>query len=307
MPYFSIIIPTYNRAHLIAATLRSVMAQTLTDWELLLIDDGSTDNTKQEVGKFTDNRIQYVWQQNAERSAARNKGITLAKGEVICFLDSDDVWLPTHLEILYKAIEQREFTSGVYFTAMRWCFEDGKKQDVVFDPPENQNVVEYVIQNQIAPSTQCVHREIVAKHKFNISLKINEDVELNTRMVNEYPLFQIPIVTVEMLVHNENTKSLHKNYIAPQIEVMKIIFSNPGLKNKISWAFKKQRMAHLDHSLINFYLETKQFSKINKAIIRFLFLYPTHVLNKSKLVLLLYNLPCGSLLKKTVNWAKGKK
>ena len=96
-PFFSIILPTYNRAHMIGKAIESVLAQTYTNWELLIIDDGSTDNTKQVIETYTDNRIRYLYQQNAERSAARNNGIAHAQGQYICFIDSDDYYFANHL------------------------------------------------------------------------------------------------------------------------------------------------------------------------------------------------------------------
>lgn len=307
MPFFSVIIPSYNRAHLIAATIRSVLSQSFIDWELILIDDGSSDNTKEVVESFADSRIKYFYQENAERCVARNNGITQAAGQFICFLDSDDIWLPEHLQTLYRALEENKFMRAVYFTAMCWCFDNGKRQNVVFDSPQHQNRIEYVIKNQIAPSTQCISKEILVQHKFNAALRINEDVELNARIVNEYPLIQIPKVTVEMIVHNENTKALEKDYISPQLKAMKIIFSNPVLKNKISSSFKRYRMAKLEHLLINYYLETKQFSKMNKAIVWFLICYPNQVLNKSKVILLLYHMPGGRIVELAVKCLKMKK
>lgn len=95
--YFSVIIPTYNRAELIVRTLESVLKQDYQHFEVLLIDDGSTDNTKEVVETLNDKRITYVFKENEERGKARNTGINLAKGEYVTFLDSDDVMYPNHL------------------------------------------------------------------------------------------------------------------------------------------------------------------------------------------------------------------
>ncbi len=117
-PFFSIIIPTYNRAHTIRRPIDSIIAQTYSDWELIIVDDGSMDNTKEIVASYQDPRIKYVWQKNQERSAARNHGITLAKGDWICFQDSDDEYLPQHLEVLKKAIIEnpnyKVFRTGLF-------------------------------------------------------------------------------------------------------------------------------------------------------------------------------------------------
>src|ERR1051325_3991500 len=85
-PFFSVIIPTYNRADFIRKPIDSVLAQKFSSWELIIVDDGSTDNTGQVVKSFTDSRIHYVYQSNQERSAARNTGIKNSKGQYICFL-----------------------------------------------------------------------------------------------------------------------------------------------------------------------------------------------------------------------------
>jgi len=96
-PLISIIIPTFNRADWIKAAIESVLKQTYQNFELLIIDDGSTDNTKKIIS-FCDKKIKYYFQKNKGPSAARNFGIKEANGKYICFLDSDDQWAKTKLE-----------------------------------------------------------------------------------------------------------------------------------------------------------------------------------------------------------------
>lgn len=99
MTKISIIIPTYNRAVSIKAAIDSVLAQTHTNFELIIIDDGSTDQTQEKIKPYLkDSRIQYHYQENKGVSVARNAGLRKASGEWIAFLDSDDVWLPRKLE-----------------------------------------------------------------------------------------------------------------------------------------------------------------------------------------------------------------
>jgi glycosyltransferase involved in cell wall biosynthesis len=119
-PFFSIILPTYNRAHTLARCIDSIIRQTYSDWELIIVDDGSTDDTEALVRSYHDVRIKYVYQENQERSAARNHGIRLAQGEWLCFQDSDDEYLPEHLEILSDGIQSLHSSidvvrSGVLF------------------------------------------------------------------------------------------------------------------------------------------------------------------------------------------------
>ncbi|MCQ2113713.1 MAG: glycosyltransferase family 2 protein [Bacteroidaceae bacterium] len=101
---FTVVIPLYNKEHSIAHTLKGVLAQTFQDFEIVIVDDGSTDNSANVVKQFTDERIHLIHQENAGVSAARNKGIAEAKGEYIAFLDADDEWLPNHLEELNNLI-----------------------------------------------------------------------------------------------------------------------------------------------------------------------------------------------------------
>lgn len=98
-PTVSAIIPTYNRAHLVGRAIKSALAQTWQDLELIIVDDGSNDNTESLVNSFDDPRIRYI-RHNVNRgvAAARNTGIKAAKGEYLAFLDSDDEWMTDKLE-----------------------------------------------------------------------------------------------------------------------------------------------------------------------------------------------------------------
>lgn len=98
----SIIIPLYNKEHYIANTIKSVLTQTYTDFELIIVNDGSTDNSNDIVSKFTDKRIKIINQTNQGVSVARNTGINIAQGTFIAFLDADDEWCPEYLEKMYQ-------------------------------------------------------------------------------------------------------------------------------------------------------------------------------------------------------------
>ena len=104
-PYFSVVIPTYNRASLIGLTLQSVLSQEFVDFEVLVVDDGSTDDTTAVVAHYPDLRLRYLPKQNAERGAARNYGLARARGEYVLFLDSDDRFHPEHLVTLHAKIQ----------------------------------------------------------------------------------------------------------------------------------------------------------------------------------------------------------
>ena len=103
---YSVVIPLYNKEHYIAGTLRSVLTQTFPDYEVIVVDDGSTDHSLQACKTVQSDKIRIVQQANQGVSAARNKGIELAAGEYICFLDADDTWHPDYLQNI-ETIDQK--------------------------------------------------------------------------------------------------------------------------------------------------------------------------------------------------------
>lgn len=107
MPKVSVILPTYNRADMLLDAVRSVQAQTFNDWELIVVDDGSTDNTREVVRGLADERIRYIFQENKKLPGARNTGIRNARGNLIAFLDSDDAYLPRKLEAQVAVMDAR--------------------------------------------------------------------------------------------------------------------------------------------------------------------------------------------------------
>ena len=106
-PLISVITPAYNAAKYIARSIESVIHQSFTDWELIIVDDGSTDNTKSIAQSYCelDSRIKYVFQENGKQGKARNTGLALARGTFLAFLDADDVWLPEKLSVQTRQMQ----------------------------------------------------------------------------------------------------------------------------------------------------------------------------------------------------------
>jgi len=109
----SIILPTYNRSRFLNEAIKSVLNQTYKDYELIIIDDGSNDNTKELVKEYKDSRIVYFYQSNQGRVYARNVGIRIAKHKIIAFIDSDDAWYKDKLKLQMKIIKNKN---------LDWCF-----------------------------------------------------------------------------------------------------------------------------------------------------------------------------------------
>jgi hypothetical protein len=114
VPRVSVIIPTYNRAHVVGEAVRSVLAQRFADLELVVVDDGSTDGTAELLAGIVDGRLRYVAGRHAGVAAARNLGVKHARGDVIAFLDSDDLWLPDKLACDLEFLDRHPAAGAVF-------------------------------------------------------------------------------------------------------------------------------------------------------------------------------------------------
>jgi glycosyltransferase involved in cell wall biosynthesis len=126
-PKVSVVIPTYNRADKVDKGIQSVLAQTFRDFEVVVVDDGSSDNTGVLLQELFGDKIRYFYQRNQGASIARNRGVAEARGEWIAFLDSDDIWEPTKLEWQFKALEKIGPRCGACYTDVRLFNHDEKR------------------------------------------------------------------------------------------------------------------------------------------------------------------------------------
>lgn len=187
MSYVSVIIPTYNRKLYVQEAVDSVLAQTYTDYEIIVIDDGSTDGTSEALSFRYGDKIQYVWQENQGESVARNRGVELAQGKYIAFLDSDDLWLPEKLSEQILFLDKYPNFSFVFTQA--WQIDaDGRK---VSDRKINESVQpEFLILERLcfdnlveAPSTVIVARNVLqASGGFDPGIRYGEDYDLFLRL-----------------------------------------------------------------------------------------------------------------------------
>lgn len=220
-PFFSVIIPTYNRAAQLHTPVESVLRQTFSSWELIIIDDGSTDNTKEIIEGYTDKRIRYIFQPNQERSAARNNGIAHAAGNYICFLDSDDYYLPEHLASFSQKIKECGSPAAVFYCN---TIEDVDGRLLPFTPPVAQaaNNVEWVMLNTLGSPRVCAHRDVFKKELFNPAITVGEDVDLWARVLKEFPLIHNDAATVVFVTHPGRTVGSEKSYLASLQNVQRI-------------------------------------------------------------------------------------
>lgn len=206
MPFFSIVIPTYNRANLIEKTIRSVLSQDFVDFEIIVVDDGSTDATQAVVQEINDPRIRYIYQENGERGKARNTGVINASGSYIFFLDSDDLIYPDHLSHAFKNLESLEFP--VFFHSRYELLEgnrSGKSTRLI-----KKNLLPKVQeQNQFACQFYLRKSEaLLFPFSENRELKIGEDWEVILKIAQRYPLHFSNHVTAAIVVHGNRTMEL---------------------------------------------------------------------------------------------------
>jgi glycosyltransferase involved in cell wall biosynthesis len=187
-PAVSIVLPTYNRASLLGRSIRSVLGQSYTDFELIVIDDGSTDETSGVVAGFRDRRIRYIpLSRNTGAGAARNVGIRMARGKFLAFQDSDDEWLPSKLVKQMSAFERGSVRLGMVYSDMRRVFSDGS--EIYFSAPSgpserliNPAIRFYQVCDLGVQSTVIKREYLDAAGHFNESLPAFEDLEMFIRL-----------------------------------------------------------------------------------------------------------------------------
>jgi glycosyltransferase involved in cell wall biosynthesis len=187
-PLFSVVIPTYNRAHSILPTLESVQSQTLEDFECLVVDDGSVDGDKLEsvVASLEDNRFVYIRQNNAGACSARNRGIKMARGRYVALLDSDDRFLPDKLERVNAASCGH---AGDILIYSRMIVERGLDRQWL-KPPRgihaDERVDEYLLctPGTIRTSTVVVSQPLARRVLFDESLPSLQDTDFAIRAAN---------------------------------------------------------------------------------------------------------------------------
>lgn len=217
----SVIIPTYNRANLIERSARSVLNQTYKDLELIIVDDGSTDNTEQVVKAINDTRLVYVKQKNTGACAARNNGINLASGEYIAFHDSDDVWHSDKLEKQIKILKETE--ADLVFCSM-YKIEDGKKVGLIGDRFPIGFFPASGLPFGISTQTLCAKSKVFKTLHFDEKMPRIQDFEILLRISKEFKMYYLEEPLVDYYMQSDSiSKSPEK-----LIKAYKIIFEkNP--------------------------------------------------------------------------------
>jgi glycosyltransferase involved in cell wall biosynthesis len=182
-PFFSVVIPVYNRAHVLARALRSVLDQSFQDFEIVVVDDGSTDDPAEAIARFADPRIRYIRQRNRGGGAARNAGIDAAEGRFIAPLDSDDEFLPGHLARMKALVENAPERVG--YARVLVNRGDGR---MLLKPPRavrpGEHMATYLLCDRgfVPTITVTVERSIARRVRYSEYLRFGEDTDFAIRL-----------------------------------------------------------------------------------------------------------------------------
>jgi len=285
-PVVSVIVPCYNYGHLLAETLDSLQKQTFTNWECIVVDDGSTDNTKEVVAEFLsrDKRYSYIYQTNAGLSAARNTGILGSKGEFIQLLDADDLiaenkllnqlsLLKTNAEISIVYSEVRYFKSenpaehfySLNNDALPWM--KAYTTQIAFTTALMQN-------NLFAVNCALFRKEIVSTcGLFNTQLKSVEDWEFWVRCSLQDKLFlfdraedSIALVRVHGKSMSQNIQRMHEASLIARLGLgQSIRVCKLSFKNELA-EINSQQIAHLHRTLYSEFIGKNKLTRIKHLL-----------------------------------------
>jgi glycosyltransferase involved in cell wall biosynthesis len=197
LPSVSVVIPLYNKGPYIARALTSVLTQTFQDFEVIVVDDGSTDDGAEVVRGFDDPRIRLIQQENQGVSAARNRGIEAARAELVAFLDADDEWMAGHLETIIR-LRRNASEAGLYATSYIESLSKKRMKRPRFAaiPPEPwEGLVPNYFKSctygdaLVCSSTACIPKHILTKFGgFQEGFWWGEDTDLWGRIAFQYPV-----------------------------------------------------------------------------------------------------------------------
>jgi len=238
---FTIVIPTYNRADYIVIALKSVLSQTYTNFEVIIVDDGSTDNTMDAIRPFLRENIKYTRIENSERGAARNYGCALATGDYITFLDSDDYYYPHYLSNAYETISNYNKPPFLHL-AYEIVSSDGKSK-TRYNSLKSDDTKFIVKGNPLSCMGVFIRKDICAKFKFNEDrlLAGSEDWELWLRIIANCGIKTDNRISAALVDHSTRSVLNYKEELLVKRKELTLhyAFKDDELKRKYTKYYKK--------------------------------------------------------------------
>ncbi|MCQ2053814.1 MAG: glycosyltransferase [Fibrobacter sp.] len=206
----SVVIPTYNRAELTKRAALSVLSQTYKDLELIIVDDGSTDNTADVVASLNDSRVHYIYQENSGACVARNNGIEHAVGEFIAFHDSDDVWHVDKLEKQMAVLQEKN--ADVVFCRMN-KMRDGKKVGTISDYFKEGFLGRNILPMAIGTQTLIGKSEVFKANRFDPDMPRFQEFETLVRIQKNHSIYCMDESLVDYILQDDSISMNPKKFL----------------------------------------------------------------------------------------------
>jgi glycosyltransferase involved in cell wall biosynthesis len=287
--FFSVIIPTYNRAGFIRRTVETVLQQTNQSFEIIIVDDGSTDNTEEVVQDMLSERIFYFRIRNSERAAARNFGMDKASGDYITFLDSDDLYYPDYLSNADDAL--RKYSYPVFFHLAYESWSESEQRPLKKFAVKNDDIYSLIKGNHLSCIGVFLKKNSINRMRFNTdrNLSGSEDWELWLRMAANFGLKTDERVSSALVIHDNRSvlgydehKLLNRKNLA-----LHYSFEDPAVV-KVYGKYRKQMNAYCDtYIALHLALSGENRKAIKYLFISFMF-FPDVLFTKRALATMKY-------------------
>lgn len=288
MPKGSVVIPTYNRAEFLRSAITSVLNQTFQDFEIIVVDDASRDNTPEVVRSFNDRRIKYIRHEvNKGDAATRNAGVRVCNGKYIAFLDDDDEWLPEKLEKQIDLLENSApEVGGVDIGALLMDRTSGEILRIRI-PKKRENLFEEMfITNCLATSCILLRKECFEKvGLFDESIPFCSDYDMWIRISKEFHFECIKEPLVKYYIHGNGSLTTNHGLVIRGMEAML-------KKYRQLFALNSKGYSHYYSSLGRSYCYSGNVKKGREAFLRAIKLYPFEIRNYLNLCVSLLGVNC---------------
>lgn len=283
-PFFSIIIPTYNRAHLVVQTIDSVVKQNFNDYEIIIVDDGSTDNSEEVIKNLNVARLTYYQRPNLERGAARNFGIDKSRGKYITFCDSDDIMYPDYLSNAFETITNN---NQPYWIHVAYEIKKLNGRGVKIHHLKRHFLEKMAKGNPLSCMGVFIKSDLLRELHFreNRHMAGSEDWELWLRLTARYPIIFDNRISAALLVHDERSV-IQTNELKLQLRKYLSIgyaFEDEYVKNRFG-AYRNMMNAYFD-TYIALHLVLAKKKGALKYLSKAFYKYPLVILNRRALAI----------------------
>lgn len=244
-PLISIVTPTYNRCERLASAITSVLNQSYQSWELVVVDDGSTDATKAVVEGFEDQRIRYVYQENQELAAARNTGIRESQGGYVGFLDDDDRFLPDHLEAMVRLMQEDVFNHKIYRSGQILVYPDGKRINS-HNYENNRDQLPQLWEKPCGPFGFLFEATVIKARFFREDQLLLEDFFWLNNLILTYPFLQLDAFTVVVQIHEAQRSGTYLDHelLETNISTLAEAYNVPGVSERVPFDAYRRQVLH---------------------------------------------------------------